>query len=61
MTIKELMTQVDLNRVMDAFLLLDYNFSAENFENSFIEKYEAVPKLRKIIEIAAGCYDEREY
>lgn len=49
MTIKELMTQVDLNRVMDAFLLLDYRFSAENFENSFIEKYEAVPKLRKII------------
>lgn len=50
MTIKELMTQVDANRVTDAFLLLDYNFSAENFENSFIEKYEAVPKLRKIIE-----------
>lgn len=50
MKIKELMAQVDLNRVTDAFLLLDYNFSAENFENSFIEKYEAVPKLRKIIE-----------
>ena len=50
MKIKELMAQVDLNRVADAFLLLDYNFSAENFENSFIEKYEAVPKLRKIIE-----------
>lgn len=50
MTIKELMAQVDANRVTDAFLLLDYNFSAENFENSFIEKYEAVPKLRKILE-----------
>jgi hypothetical protein len=50
MTIKELMAQANVNRVTDAFLLLDYNFSAENFENSFIEKYEAVPKLRKIIE-----------
>lgn len=50
MTIKELMAQADVNRVTDAFLLLDYNFSAENFENSFVEKYEAIPKLRKIIE-----------
>lgn len=44
------MAQANVNRVTDAFLLLDYNFSAENFENSFIEKYKAVPKLRKIIE-----------
>lgn len=50
MKLRELMAQVDLNRVVDAFLLLDYNFSAENFENSFIEKYEAIPKLRKIVE-----------
>lgn len=50
MTIKELMSQVDVNRVTDAFLLLDYNFSVENYENSFIEKYEAIPRIRKIIE-----------
>lgn len=41
---------IDVNQVIDAFLLLDYTFSTENFENSFMEKYEAMPKLRKIIE-----------
>lgn len=50
MTIKELMDQVDVNRVVDAFLLLDYHFSEDNYENTFLEKYEAIPKLRKIIE-----------
>ena len=50
MTIRELMRQVDVNRVVDAFILLDYHFSEENYENSFIEKYQAVPKIRQIIE-----------
>lgn len=50
MTIKELMSQVDVNRVADAFLLLDYSFSESNYENNFFEKYEAIPLLRKIIE-----------
>lgn len=50
MTIKELMSQVDVNRVADAFLLLDYGFSESNYENSFFEKYEAIPRIRKIIE-----------
>lgn len=50
MTVKELMSQVDVNRVVDAFLLLDYHFSEDNYENTFFEKYEAIPKLRKIIE-----------
>lgn len=49
MTIKELMSQVDINRVADAFLLLDYGFSESNYENNFFEKYEAIPKIRKII------------
>ncbi len=49
MTIKELMSQVDVNRVVDAFLLLDYGFSESNYENNFLEKYEAIPKIRKII------------
>lgn len=50
MTVKELMEQVDVNRVVDAFLLLDYRFSEDNYENTFFEKYKAIPKLRKIIE-----------
>lgn len=58
MKIKDLMAQVDVNRVMDAFLLLDPYFSAENFEDSFMEKYEAVPKLRKIIEENIRLFSE---
>ena len=50
MTIGELMGQVDVNRVVDAFILLDYHFSEDNYENSFIERYQAVPKIRQIIE-----------
>lgn len=39
MTIRELMRQVDVNRVVDAFILLDYHFSEDNYKNSFIERY----------------------
>jgi len=49
MTIKELMSQVDVNRVADAFLLLDFGFSESNYENDFFEKYEAIPKMKNII------------
>ncbi len=49
MTVKELMSQVDVNRVADAYILLDYDFSPDNFLSSLIEKYEAVPRLRKVI------------
>ena len=50
MTIRELMRQVDVNRVVDAFILLDHHFSEENYENSFIERYQAIPKMRQIIQ-----------
>lgn len=50
MKVQELMTQVDVNRVVDAFLLIDYSFSESNYESTLIEKYECIPKLRKIIE-----------
>lgn len=49
MTVKELMTRVNAERVSDAFLLLDYCFRAENFENTFIEKFQAIPKLKEVI------------
>ena len=58
MTIKELMSQVDVNRVADAFLLLDYSFSENNYQNNFFEKYEAIPKIRKIIEENIRLFDE---
>ena len=32
-TVKELMQQVDVSRVVDAFLLLDYGFSEDNYEH----------------------------
>ncbi len=49
MTVKELFAQVEAERVADAFLLLDYYFSSENFENTLIEKLRAIPRLREII------------
>lgn len=49
MNVKELMTRVNAERVSDAFLLLDYCFRAENFENTFIEKFQAIPKLKEVI------------
>ena len=45
MNIKELMAGVDVTRVIDAFLLMDFSFSASNYENTFLEKYEALPNL----------------
>ena len=50
MNVKELMSKVDVNRVIDAFLLMDFSFSASNYENTFLEKYEALPNLKKVIE-----------
>lgn len=50
MNIKELMAGVDVTRVIDAFLLMDFSFSASNYENTFLEKYEALPNLKKVIE-----------
>ena len=50
MNIKELMAGVDVTRVIDAFLLMDFSFSASNYENTFLEKYDALPALKKVIE-----------
>ena len=49
MTIKELMAQVEPERVSDAFLLIDYTFSAENFENTLLEKHKSIPKLKEVL------------
>lgn len=43
MNIKELMTEVDVDRVIDAFLLMDFSMSVNNHENTFLEKYDALP------------------
>lgn len=50
-TVKELFTQVKADRVADAFLflLLDCCFSAEDFENTFVERLQAISRLREII------------
>lgn len=49
MTVQELMGQVDSNRVADAYILLDYQFSKDNEEQTLVEKYERIPKLRHVI------------
>lgn len=49
MTVKELMTQADAERVADAFIFLEYTYSMENYEDSFLETFKSIPKLRKII------------
>ncbi len=49
MTVKELMREVDVERVIDAFLLFDYHISVENLRDTFIEKFNAIPKLKRII------------
>lgn len=49
MKIRELMEQAEPERVIDAFLLIDYIFSAENSENTLIEKFKSIPKLREFI------------
>lgn len=50
-TVKELFAQVKADRVADAllFFLLDCCFSAEDFENTFVEKFQAISRLREII------------
>lgn len=50
MNVKELMTEVDVDRVIDAFLLMDFSMSVNNHENTFLEKYDALPVLKKVIE-----------
>lgn len=50
MTVKELMSQVDPNRVNDAMMLMDYIFSPNNYDESFMEKFNGVPKHREIVE-----------
>lgn len=50
MTVKELMSQVDPNRVNDAMMLMYYLFSPNNYDASFMEKFNGVPKHRKIVE-----------
>lgn len=40
MTIKQLMMEVDVSRVAEAFLLLDYNFGESNYESSFLRNFK---------------------
>lgn len=58
MTIKELMAQVDGDRVVDAYILLDYDFSRENYQYSIVEKYKIIPKLRNIIKENIRLFSE---
>lgn len=51
MTIKQLMARVgvDAERVADAFILLHYTYSMEDYEDSFLKTFNYIPKLRKLV------------
>lgn len=49
MTIKELMEQVDTDRVTEAFLLTYYLFQHDCYDLSISEKFNAIPKFRELI------------
>lgn len=49
MIVQELMNEVDPNRVADAYILFDYHFSKDNFEQSLVEKYQHIEKVRHVI------------
>lgn len=47
MTIKELMEQVNVERVIDAFLLLDPYFSECDYKTTVLDQYKKIPKVKK--------------
>lgn len=49
MTVKELMEQVDADRVIEAFMLVDYMFMPECYELTITQKFSAIPKMKKFI------------
>ena len=49
MTIKELMEQVDVDKVTEAFLLIYYLFQNDCYDLSISEKFNAIPKIRELI------------
>ena len=49
MTIKELMGQVDPDRVMEAFMLVNWRFKSDNYDYSIAEKFKLVSKMREVI------------
>lgn len=49
MTIKELMEQVNVERVIDAFLLLDPYFSECDYKTTVLDQYKKIPKVKKAI------------
>lgn len=59
-TVKELMKQAwtDAERVADAFILLDYTYSMDNYEDSFLTTFKSIPKLRKLIKDSLRSFVE---
>ena len=49
MTIQELMEQVNVERVIDAFLLLDPYFSECDYKTTVLDQYKKIPKVKKAI------------
>lgn len=49
MTIKELMEQVNVERVIDAFLLLDPYFIECDYKTTILDQYKKIPKVKKAI------------
>ena len=49
MTVKDLLVEVDMNRLIEAFLLTDYRFCRDNRESSLCDRVALVPKMADVI------------
>lgn len=49
MTIKELMGQVDADKVTEAFVLVNWTFKPDNYEYTIAQKFRAISKMRDVI------------
>ena len=49
MTINELMKQVDVDQVTEAFMLVNWIFKSDDYEFNIVEKFKAITKIRDVI------------
>lgn len=49
MTINELMKQVDVDQVTEAFMLVNWIFKSDDYEFNIVEKFKAISKIRDVI------------
>lgn len=58
MTINELMKQVDVDRVTEAFMLVNWIFKSDDYEFNIVEKFKAISKIRDVIRESITLFRE---